>query len=79
MLQEGLAEDYKLNNDEHGTHLKFYDCRYNSATYTVFICIMKQTNALLIGSLLYCSLFIAPTCFNANASSSGSSYSLPAK
>jgi len=37
LFQEGPAEDYKLNNDEHGTHLKFYDCRYNSATYTIFI------------------------------------------
>jgi len=36
-VEEGPAEDYKLNNDEHGTHLKFYDCRYNSATYTIFI------------------------------------------
>jgi hypothetical protein len=39
----------------------------------------KQTNADLIDSLLYCSLFIAPTCFMANAPSSGSSYSVPAK
>jgi len=28
----------------------------------------EQTNAHLIDSLLYCCLFIAPTCFNANAS-----------
>jgi hypothetical protein len=40
---------------------------------------MKQTHAHLIDSLLYRSLFIAPTCFNANASSSGSSHSVPAK
>jgi len=33
----------------------------------------------LIDSLLYCSLFIAPTCFNVNASSSGSSHLVPAK
>jgi hypothetical protein len=39
----------------------------------------EQTNACLIDSLLYCSVFIAPTCFNTKASSSGSSYSLPAK
>jgi len=41
----------------------------------------EQTNAPLIDSFitLYCSLFIAPTCFNANASSSGSSHSVPAK
>jgi hypothetical protein len=39
----------------------------------------EQTNTNLIDSLLYCSLFIAATCFNLNASSSGSSYSLPAK
>jgi hypothetical protein len=39
----------------------------------------KQTNAQLIGSLLYCSLFIAPTCFNTNVSSPGSSYSVSAK
>jgi hypothetical protein len=31
LLQECPAEDYKLNNDEHRTHLKFYDYRYNSA------------------------------------------------
>jgi hypothetical protein len=29
--------------------------------------------------LLYRSLFIAPTCFNTNTSSSGSSHSVPAK
>jgi hypothetical protein len=39
----------------------------------------EQTNTHFIDSLLYCSLFIVPTCFNANASSSGSSYSRPAK
>jgi hypothetical protein len=39
----------------------------------------KQTNAHLIDSLIYCSLFITPTCFKASASSSGSSYSVPAK
>jgi hypothetical protein len=39
----------------------------------------EQTNAHFIDSLLYCSLFIAPACFNANMSSSGSSYLLPAK
>jgi hypothetical protein len=38
-----------------------------------------QINAHFFDSLLHCSLFIAPTCFNANASPSGSSYSLPAK
>jgi vancomycin permeability regulator SanA len=39
----------------------------------------EQTNAHLIDILLYCSLFIAATCFNANGPSSGSSYSVPAK
>jgi hypothetical protein len=39
----------------------------------------ELANAHLIDSLLYCSIFTAPTCFNANASSSGSSHSLPAK
>jgi hypothetical protein len=39
----------------------------------------KQTNAHLIDSLLYCSIFIAPTCFDTNPSYSGSSYSVPAK
>jgi hypothetical protein len=39
----------------------------------------EQTNAHLIECLVYCSLFIAPTCFNANASSSGSSHLVPAK
>jgi len=39
---------------------------------------MKQTKHLL-DSLLYCSLFIAPMCFNVNASSSGSCHSVPAK
>jgi len=29
-------------------------------------CIIKQTNAHLFDSLSYCSLFIAPTCFNMN-------------
>jgi len=38
-----------------------------------------QTNAHLIYSLLYNFLFVAPTCFDANASSSGSSHSMPAK
>jgi hypothetical protein len=38
-----------------------------------------QTNAHLIDSLLHRSIFIAPTCFNAKASSSESSYSVPAK
>jgi hypothetical protein len=33
----------------------------------------EQTDARLIDSLIYSSLLIAPTCFNANASSSGSS------
>jgi hypothetical protein len=36
----------------------------------------KQTNAHLIESLGYQSIFIAPTCFNTNMSSSGSSYSV---
>jgi hypothetical protein len=39
----------------------------------------EQSNAHVIDSLLCYSLFIAPTCFNANVSSSGSSYSVPAK
>jgi hypothetical protein len=39
----------------------------------------EQTNANLIESLLHSSILTAATCFNANASSSGSSYSLPAK
>jgi hypothetical protein len=39
----------------------------------------EQTNTHLIDSLLHGSLIIAATCFNANASSSGSSYSLSAK
>jgi hypothetical protein len=43
------------------------------------ICIMNKQNAHLIDSLLYCSIFIAPACFNTYASCSGSSYSLPAK
>jgi hypothetical protein len=47
---------------------------YTGHLFTV--CIIKKTNEHLIDSLLFCSLFIAPTCFNANASSSGSSYSL---
>jgi hypothetical protein len=36
----------------------------------------EKTNAHLIESLGYHSVFIAPTCFNANTSSSGSSYSV---
>jgi hypothetical protein len=39
----------------------------------------KQTNADLIDSLLYSYVFIVPACFNTNASSSGNSYSMPAK
>jgi hypothetical protein len=39
----------------------------------------EQTNAHLNDYLLYSSLFIAPTCFDANASSSGRSHSVPAK
>jgi hypothetical protein len=39
----------------------------------------EQTNSHLMDSLLHCSLFIAPTYFNANTSSSGSFYALPAK
>ena len=40
----------------------------------------EQTNAHLINKfLLYCSLFIALTCFNADTSSSGSPKSVPAK
>ena len=37
----------------------------------------EQTNAHLIDSSLYCSLFTVPTRFNANSSSSGSSHSVP--
>jgi hypothetical protein len=39
----------------------------------------EQTNAHLVDSILYFSIYTAATCFNVNASSSGSSYSLPAK
>ena len=39
----------------------------------------EQTNAHLTDSLLYCSLFIAHTLFNANSSFSGTSHSVPAK
>jgi hypothetical protein len=39
----------------------------------------EQTNAHLIDSLLFCSVFITPTCFNANALSLVSSYSVPVK
>ena len=40
---------------------------------------IEQTNAHLIDSVLYCSLFIVSTCFNAKVSSSGSCYLVPAK
>jgi hypothetical protein len=41
------------------------------------VCILnKQTHTRLT---VCCSLFIAPTCFNANTSSSGSSNAVPAK
>jgi hypothetical protein len=54
-------------------------CR-NCYKYCLYVCMYTvQTNTHLIDSSLYCSIFIAPTCFNANASSSGSSYSVPAK
>jgi hypothetical protein len=39
----------------------------------------EQTHAHLNDSLLYCSLFITPACFNGNASSLGSSHLGPAK
>jgi hypothetical protein len=52
---------------------------YISAKLDLFYMYNEQTNAHLIESLLYCSLFITPTCFNTNRSSSGSSYSVPAK
>jgi hypothetical protein len=39
----------------------------------------EQTKAHLIDSLLYCSVFIVPTYFKTNESSSVSSYSLLAK
>jgi len=39
----------------------------------------EQTNTHLTDSLLYCSVFITPTCFNVKVSSSGSSHSVPAK
>ena len=39
----------------------------------------EQTNAHLIDSLLYYSLYIAPAYFNNNTSSSGSTHSVPAK
>jgi hypothetical protein len=38
----------------------------------------EQTNAHLIDSLLYCSLFIVLTGFSTNAPSSGNSYLVPA-
>src|SRR5215469_13663448 len=40
---------------------------------------LKSRNEHIIDSLLYCSLFTAPTRFNANVPSSGSCYSVPAK
>ena len=40
---------------------------------------IEQTNPHMSASLLYCSLFIAPTCFNVNTSYSGSSHLVPAK
>jgi hypothetical protein len=55
---------------------------FNLCTVPSFsICITnKQTNKhTLTDNLLYCSIFFPPTCFNANASSSGSSCSVPAK
>jgi hypothetical protein len=39
----------------------------------------EQTNKHLIDSLLHCYVFIVPASFNANTSSSGSSYSVHAK
>jgi hypothetical protein len=49
---------------------------YRASFYNMY---NKQTNAHSIASVLYSSLFIAPTCFNDNASFSGSSYSAPDK
>ena len=39
----------------------------------------EQTDAHLADILLFCSLFIAATCFSANTSSRGSCHSVPAK
>jgi hypothetical protein len=43
------------------------------------LCIMNKQMHTWSTVLLYCSLFVAPTYFNANTSSSGSSPSVPAK
>jgi hypothetical protein len=49
-----------------------------SVNYLISCMYNEQTDAYVTDSLLYCSLFIAPTCFNVNMSSSGSSHSVPA-
>jgi hypothetical protein len=53
---------------------------YNFVPFILLLCegYNKPTNAQLIDNLLYCSLFITPTCFNVNASSSGNYHLLPA-
>jgi hypothetical protein len=47
--------------------------------YCCFYMYNERPNAHLIEHLLYCSLPVAPTCFNINASFSGSSHLVPAK
>jgi hypothetical protein len=43
------------------------------------LCILYKQMLTWLTALLYCSLFIAPTCFNVNVSSSGGSYLVFAK
>jgi hypothetical protein len=66
---------YSTPSTDSKVHIYFYLCTMRPFT----ICIMnKQTHSRLT-VLLYCSICIAATYFNANVSSSGSYYSFSAK
>jgi hypothetical protein len=93
--KDGYVESNKINKELHSLirslswrgwsscfYLQFFlvlNCVCRCAADIYFCMYNEQTDSHLIDSLLYCSTFTAPTCSNANASSSGSSYSLPAK
>jgi hypothetical protein len=57
-------------------HSAKYVLSFSRVVYSMY---NEQTYVHLIDSLFHCSIFIAPTCFYANMSSSESSNSLPAK
>jgi hypothetical protein len=68
-----LGHSVLLSNSETTNH---FQVSVNTAIHCIY---NEQTNAHIIHSLLHSSIFITPTCSNTNASSSGSSYWVPAK